>query len=57
VAHQMNAAQGTLDALAVAFVAMRLAFIGAYLADKASLRSMVWLAGVVISVALFFIGA
>jgi len=57
VAHQMNAAQGTLDALAVAFVAMRLAFIGAYLADKANLRSMVWLAGVVISVALFFIGA
>ena len=57
VAHQLQADQGTIDALALAFIAARLAFIGAYLADKASLRSLVWLAGVVISVALFFIGA
>ena len=57
VAHQLQAAQGTINALALAFIAVRLAFIGAYLADKASLRSIVWLAGVVISVALFFIGA
>ena len=57
VAHQLHAAQGTINALALAFIAIRLAFIGAYLADKASLRSLIWLAGVVVSVALFFIGA
>lgn len=57
VAHQLQAAQGTINALALAFIALRLAFIGAYLADKASLRSLIWLAGVVVSVALFFIGA
>ena len=57
VAQQLNAAQGTINALAMAFIAVRLAFIGAYLADKASLRSLIWLSGVAISVALFFIGA
>ena len=57
VAHQLQAAQGTINALALAFIAARLAFIAAYLADKASLRSVVWFAGVVVSVALFFIGA
>ncbi|MBC7377437.1 MAG: MAPEG family protein [Burkholderiaceae bacterium] len=57
VAQQLQADQGTINGLALAFIAARLAFIGAYLADKASLRSVVWLAGVVISVALFFIGA
>ena len=57
VAQQLNAAQGTINALAIAFIAVRLAFIGAYLADKASLRSLIWLSGVAISVALFFIGA
>ena len=57
VAHQLHAAQGTINALAVAFIAVRLAFIGAYLADKASLRSLIWATGVAISVALFFIGA
>ena len=57
VAHQLQAPQSTIDALAVAFIAVRLAFIGAYLGDKSSLRSLIWVTGVVISVALFFIGA
>ena len=57
VAHQLQAPQGTIDALAVAFIAVRLAFIGAYLGDKSSLRSLIWVTGVVISVALFFIAA
>lgn len=54
-AQQMQAPQGRVDALAVAFVAVRLTFIGLYLADKASLRSLVWTAGVGLSIALFFI--
>lgn len=57
VAQQLQAPQGTIDALAVAFIAVRLAFIGAYLGDKSSLRSLIWVTGVVISVALFFIAA
>jgi uncharacterized MAPEG superfamily protein len=56
VAHQHQAAQATVDALALAFLAARLAYIGLYLADQASLRSLLWFAGMGASVALFFIG-
>lgn len=55
VAHQNQAAQATVDALAVGFVASRLAFVGLYVADQASLRSLLWLAGLGASVALFFV--
>lgn len=55
VAHQHQAAQATVDALALAFLAARLAFIGLYVADKASLRSLLWMAGLAASVALFFV--
>ena len=54
VAQQMQAPQGRIDALALAFVAARLAFIALYLADKATLRSLAWTLGVGCSVALFF---
>jgi uncharacterized MAPEG superfamily protein len=56
VAHQHQAAQATVDALAMGFVAARLAYIGLYVADQASLRSLAWVAGVGASAALFFIG-
>jgi uncharacterized MAPEG superfamily protein len=55
VAHQHQAAQATVDTLAVAFVACRLVFVGLYVADKASLRSVVWVAGLGVCVALFFV--
>ncbi|WP_310389075.1 MAPEG family protein [Roseateles sp.] len=54
VAQQMAAPQGLVDALALGFVAARVAYIAAYLADKAALRSVIWFAGVICSVALFF---
>ncbi len=50
-----NAAQASVDALALGFIAARLAFITAYLADRASLRSLLWMAGLAASVALFFV--
>jgi uncharacterized MAPEG superfamily protein len=56
IAQRLNAPQGTVDALAVAFVLCRLGYIGAYLADKANLRSALWMAGVGCCVALFFVG-
>ncbi|RZL29032.1 MAG: hypothetical protein EOP35_25585, partial [Rubrivivax sp.] len=45
----------TVDALALGFIAARLAFIGLYLSDKAALRSLVWTAGVAFCAALFFV--
>ncbi len=55
VAHQHQAAQASVDALAAGFIAARLAFIGLYLADQAWLRSVVWVAGLAACVALFFV--
>ncbi|MDN3923093.1 MAPEG family protein [Roseateles violae] len=54
VAQQLQAPQGRIDALALAFIAARLAYIALYLADQAWLRSLVWTAGVACCVALFF---
>ena len=55
VAHQHQAAQATVDALALGFIAARLAYVGLYVADKASLRSLLWLTGAGLCAALFFV--
>ncbi len=54
-AQQMHADQSRIDMLAMLFIALRLAFIALYVGDKASLRSLVWAAGLATSIALFFI--
>lgn len=53
VAQMAGAAQSTVDTLAVAFIIIRLAYLACYLADQATLRSLVWTAGVACCVALF----
>ncbi len=55
VAHQHQAAQATVDMLAMGFIAARLAYIGLYVANLAALRSVVWAAGIAASAALFFV--
>ena len=55
VAQQAQAPQGRVDALALAFIALRLLFIALYLADKASARSLAWAGGLGVSIALFFV--
>jgi len=54
VAQQMQAPQGWVDGLALLFVAARIAYIGAYVGDRATLRSLLWGVGLVASIALFF---
>jgi uncharacterized MAPEG superfamily protein len=56
VAHQHQAAQASVDGLAAGFLALRLGFIAAYVADKATVRSLLWVAGLAACVALFFVG-
>jgi len=55
VAHQHQAAQATVDLLAMGFIATRLLFIALYVADKASLRSLLWITGLAACVALFIV--
>jgi uncharacterized MAPEG superfamily protein len=56
VAERLNAPQATVNGLAIAFVLLRVGFIGAYVADKANLRSVLWVLALGCSVALFFVG-
>ncbi len=42
-----------IDALSVTFVLARIAYIGCYLADKATLRSIVWAVGYICVIALY----
>ena len=54
VAQQTGARPAVVDALAVAFVLLRVAYIACYLANRDLLRSTVWMAGLGVSIALFF---
>jgi uncharacterized MAPEG superfamily protein len=48
------APQGWIDALAVAFVAIRLVYVLLYLANMPTLRTIVWNVGFAVNVAIFF---
>jgi uncharacterized MAPEG superfamily protein len=56
VAQRLGASQDTVNALAIAFVLLRVGFIGAYLADRALVRSVLWVLALLCSVAMFFVG-
>lgn len=56
VAERMHAAQPLVDGLAMAFVAARAGYIGAYLADWPNVRSLLWVVGLAACIALFFAG-
>ncbi|MEJ7139311.1 MAPEG family protein [Amphibiibacter pelophylacis] len=55
VAQQHGAAQGAVNALALAFVALRVAYIWAYISDRATLRSVLWAVASACAVLLFFV--
>ncbi|WP_431276702.1 MAPEG family protein [Variovorax ureilyticus] len=56
IAHQLGAAQGTLDMLALAYVVLRVIYIGAYISGIGALRSAVWTLGFVVNIAILFAG-
>lgn len=53
-AQQADAPQRWIDLLALSFVGLRVAYIGLYLADLPSLRSLVWFGGWLAAAAIFF---
>jgi uncharacterized MAPEG superfamily protein len=53
MAHQLHAPQARLDALSVGFIACRVAYIALYVSDRATLRTVVWTAGMAVNLALF----
>jgi uncharacterized MAPEG superfamily protein len=56
-AHLAHAPQARVDAIAIAFIIVRLIYIVLYITDRAALRTLVWAAGLLLSVALFLAGA
>jgi uncharacterized MAPEG superfamily protein len=44
-----------VDALALGFVVARVVYIGAYLADRANLRTLSWVVALGCAIALFFV--
>jgi uncharacterized MAPEG superfamily protein len=56
VAQRLGAPQVTVDGLAVAFIVLRVGFIGAYLADRANIRSALWFLALASCIALFLVG-
>lgn len=57
VAALCKAPQASVDSLAIGFIVARLAYLACYVGNLATLRSLVWTAGMGCSVALFFIAA
>jgi uncharacterized MAPEG superfamily protein len=56
VAELTQVPQARIDLLAGLFIAVRLVYTGLYLANQASLRTLVWLVGAGIIIALFVSG-
>lgn len=54
IAQRLGTPQSHVDGLALLFVAARICFIGTYLANWATVRSLIWVVGLGASVALYF---
>ncbi len=56
IAHQLAAPQMRVDLLAVAYVVLRMAYIAAYLGDRATLRSALYGLAFLANIAILFAG-
>ena len=54
IAHQLGAAQLRLDVLAFLYIVLRLLYIMMYVADMATVRTLVWVLALVANVAILF---
>lgn len=57
IGHQLGVAQGTLNQLALAFVALRVLHAVFYVADQATLRSVSYVGGLACIIAIFVMAA
>ena len=56
-AQMAQADQARIDVLALSFVGIRIAYVAAYLANQGSLRTLIWMVGLGLCVALLAMGA
>lgn len=53
MAQQAQADQGRIDTLALAFVALRIAYVGAYLLNLGTVRTLIWSGALAANLAIF----
>jgi uncharacterized MAPEG superfamily protein len=56
IAHQLGADQGRIDMLAMAYIGLRVVYIGLYVGGVSTARSAVWALGFIVNVAILFAG-
>ena len=56
IAHQLGADQARLDALALTYIGLRIAYVAAYVSNRATLRSLVWVSALGVNMAILFAG-
>jgi uncharacterized MAPEG superfamily protein len=54
IAQMRGAAQPMVDGLAAGYVLLRFGYVAAYLADRPSVRSVIWVLGFVVNLAIVF---
>lgn len=55
IAHQLQAHQTRLDLMAFLYVTLRMVYILLYVADLATLRSMVWVLALAVNIGILFV--
>ena len=56
IASQLGADPGRVDLLALAFVLLRIAYIGLYVRGQAALRTLIWTSALGVNIAILFAG-
>ncbi|WP_293661108.1 MAPEG family protein [Rhodoferax sp. OV413] len=56
IAHQLGAAGGWVDALAVLFVLLRVLYVVTYVSGKAAVRSVLWIAALAVNIGILLVG-
>lgn len=56
IAHQLGAAQGVVDILAIIFVTLRIVYIAMYVAGLPGVRSAIWGLALLVNAGIFFAG-
>jgi uncharacterized MAPEG superfamily protein len=56
IAHQLHAAQGVVDILAVVFVTLRIVYIAMYVGGLPTARSAIWGLALLVNIAILFTG-
>jgi uncharacterized MAPEG superfamily protein len=56
IAHQLGAAQGVVDILAIIFVTLRIIYVAMYVAGLPAIRSGIWALALLVNAGIFFAG-